>query len=96
MVFVGLVGFFLVRATTQPIRAAINQLAFGANPSVAGGGGPGAACGTALSGNALIFMIIDECPASNALSGGSHCDTCTTSEVEPLPLRLVPDSPNNE
>jgi hypothetical protein len=77
-------------------QAAINQLAFGANPSVSGGGGPGAACGVcywitpvssagvALSANALIFKIIDECPASNALSGGSHCDTCTTSETNDM------------
>ncbi|CZR68148.1 uncharacterized protein PAC_18047 [Phialocephala subalpina] len=75
------------------LYAAINQLAFGANPSVSGAGGPGGACGicywitpvsasgTALSANALIFKIIDECPASVALSGGTHCDTCTTSEV---------------
>ncbi|KAF8849747.1 hypothetical protein BDZ45DRAFT_771808 [Acephala macrosclerotiorum] len=75
------------------LYAAINQLAFGANPSVSGAGGPGGACGlcyqitpvsasgTALSANALIFKIIDECPASVALSGGKHCDTCTTSEV---------------
>lgn len=25
-------------------------------------------------------MIVDECPASVALSGGKHCDTCNTSE----------------
>ena len=78
---------------TNTIQAAINQLAFGANPSVSGAGGPGGACGicywltpvsssgTALSANAMIFMIIDECPASVSLSGGYHCDTCSTSEV---------------
>jgi len=78
------------------LYAAINQLAFGANPSVSGGGGPGAACGvcywltpvsssgTALGSNALIFKIIDECPASNSLSGGGHCDTCTTSETNDM------------
>ena len=74
------------------LYAAINQLAFGANPSVSGGGGPGGACGicysiTPMSGGSeltaqtLTFMIVDECPASVSLSGGSHCDTCTTSEV---------------
>ena len=74
-------------------QAAINQLAFGANPSVFGAGGPGGACGVcywltpvstdgvALSANALIFKIIDECPASVTLSGGEHCNQCTTSEV---------------
>ncbi|KAI1351210.1 hypothetical protein F5Y01DRAFT_283729 [Xylaria sp. FL0043] len=74
------------------LYAAINQLAFGANPST-GAGGPGAACGVcywitpvsaagvALSDNALRFKIIDECPASVALSGGTHCSQCTTSEV---------------
>lgn len=78
------------------LYAAINQLAFGANPSVSGGGGPGGACGicywitpvdssgNALSANALIFMIIDECPAASSLSGGSHCDQCTTSEVNDM------------
>jgi len=78
------------------LYAAINQLAFGANPSVSGGGGPGAACGVcywltpvdssgnALGSNALIFKIIDECPASNSLSGGSHCDQCTTSETNDM------------
>lgn len=25
-------------------------------------------------------MIVDECPASVSLSGGSHCDACSTSE----------------
>lgn len=75
------------------LYAAINQLAFGANPSVSGAGGPGGACGicywltpvsaagVALSANALIFKIIDECPAAVALSGGTHCKQCTTSEV---------------
>ncbi|KAI1751540.1 hypothetical protein F4782DRAFT_531314 [Xylaria castorea] len=75
------------------LYAAINQLAFGANPSVNGAGGPGAACGVcfwitpvsnagvALHNNALIFKIIDECPAAVALSGGHHCSQCTTSEV---------------
>jgi hypothetical protein len=24
-------------------------------------------------------MIVDECPAAAALSGGSNCDQCTTS-----------------
>jgi len=78
------------------LYAAINQLAFGANPSVSGGGGPGGACGicywitpvdssgNALSANAMIFMIIDECPAASSLSGGSHCDQCTTSEVNDM------------
>ncbi|KIN00752.1 glycoside hydrolase family 45 protein [Oidiodendron maius Zn] len=78
------------------LYAAINQLAFGANPSVSGAGGPGGACGVcywltpvsaegvALSANALIFKIIDECPASVALSGGKHCDQCTTSEVNDM------------
>lgn len=75
------------------LYAAINQLAFGANPSVSGAGGPGGACGicykitplsssgVALTANALTFKIIDECPAAVALSGGKHCDQCTTSEV---------------
>ncbi|KAI1733653.1 hypothetical protein F4680DRAFT_472004 [Xylaria scruposa] len=75
------------------LYAAINQLAFGANPSVPGAGGPGAACGVcywitpvsnsgdALHDNALIFKIIDECPAAVSLSGGRHCSQCTTSEV---------------
>ncbi|KAI0433398.1 hypothetical protein F5Y09DRAFT_351472 [Xylaria sp. FL1042] len=65
---------------------------FGANPS-AGAGGPGAACGicywitpvsnagVALSDNAMIFKIIDECPAAVALSGGTHCSQCSTSKV---------------
>jgi len=78
------------------LYAAINQLAFGANPSVSGGGGPGAACGicywitpvdssgNALGSNAMIFQIIDECPAANSLSGGSHCDQCTTSETNDM------------
>lgn len=82
-----------INPVTNILQAAINQLAFGANPSVSGAGGPGAACGIcywltpvssageALSANALIFKIIDECPASVALSGGSHCNQCTTSEV---------------
>ncbi|CAJ2511829.1 Uu.00g074540.m01.CDS01 [Anthostomella pinea] len=74
------------------LYAAINQLAFGANPSVSSAGGPGGACGicysitpvsssgTALTANTLTFMIVDECPASVSLSGGSHCNTCSTSE----------------
>jgi len=74
------------------LYAAINQLAFGANPS-AGAGGPGGACGIcyeitpvsgageALTSQALTFMIVDECPASVALSGGSHCNTCSLSET---------------
>jgi len=73
------------------LYAAINQLAFGANPS-AGAGGPGGACGlcfkitpvsgsgTALTAQAMTFKIIDECPASVSLSGGTHCNTCSTSE----------------
>ncbi|RDW84246.1 glycoside hydrolase family 45 protein [Coleophoma cylindrospora] len=77
------------------LYAAINQLAFGSNPS-AGAGGPGGACGicyeitpvssagVALSSQALTFMIVDECPASIALSGGSHCNQCTTSEVNDM------------
>ena len=83
----------MIQIVTDMEQAAINQLAFGANPSVSGAGGPGGACGVcywltpvsaegvALSANALIFKIIDECPASVALSGGKHCDQCTTSEV---------------
>ena len=83
----------MIQIVTNMEQAAINQLAFGANPSVSGAGGPGGACGVcywltpvsaegvALSANALIFKIIDECPASVALSGGKHCDQCTTSEV---------------
>ncbi|KAI1362739.1 hypothetical protein F5Y08DRAFT_341365 [Xylaria arbuscula] len=75
------------------LYAAINQLAFGANPSVPGAGGPGAACGIcywltpvsdagiALSDNALIFQIVDECPAAVALSGSTHCTQCSTSQV---------------
>ncbi|CAK4005670.1 Hypothetical predicted protein [Lecanosticta acicola] len=78
------------------LYAAINQLAFGANPSVSSSGGPGGACGicysitpvsssgTALTANTLTFMIADECPASVALSGGKHCNTCTTSEKNDL------------
>jgi hypothetical protein len=31
--------------------------------------------------NALKFMVIDECPASVALSGGEHCKQCRVSEV---------------
>jgi len=71
------------------LYAAINQLAFGANPSAGSAyGGPGGACGvcykltpisssgTVLTANALTFRIVDECPAAPALSGGSHCDTC--------------------
>ncbi|MCJ1473784.1 hypothetical protein MMC13_002435 [Lambiella insularis] len=58
------------------LYAAINQLAFGANPSDPKGGGPGAACGicfklTPISGSgrllhsqALTFKVIDECPAA--------------------------------
>ncbi|MCJ1335231.1 hypothetical protein MMC09_000499 [Bachmanniomyces sp. S44760] len=58
------------------LYAAINQLGFGANPSVKDNGGPGAACGKCyqltpisksghpLPGNALTFQIIDECPAA--------------------------------
>jgi len=75
------------------LYAAINQLAFGANPSVSAAGGPGGACGLcyeitpvsgageALTAQALTFMIVDECPASVALSGGSHCNTCSLSET---------------
>jgi len=75
------------------LYAAINQLAFGANPSVSNAGGPGGACGicykltpvsgsgTALSSQAMTFKIVDECPVSVSLSGGKHCDTCTTSET---------------
>jgi len=77
------------------LYAAINQLAFGANPS-AGAGGPGAACGVcywitpvsssgvALGSNALIFKIIDECPAAAALSGGNNCSPCTTSQTNSM------------
>jgi len=77
------------------LYAAINQLGFGANPS-ANAGGPGAACGvcywitpvsssgTALGSQALKFKIVDECPASVALSGGSHCKQCTTSETNDM------------
>jgi hypothetical protein len=32
----------------------------------------------------LIFKIIDECPASVALSGDSHCNQRTTSEVNDM------------
>jgi hypothetical protein len=86
--------YHLLRTDTS--QAAINQLAFGANPSVSGAGGPGAACGVcywitpvssagvALSANAMIFKIIDECPASVSLSGGKHCNQCTTSEVNDM------------
>lgn len=78
------------------MKAAINQLAFGANPSVSSAGGPGGACGicyalTPVSGSGTVltdqtttFMIVDECPASVSLSGGKHCDTCTTSEKNDL------------
>jgi len=78
------------------LYAAINQLAFGANPSVSGAGGPGGACGvcyqitpisssgTALNANTLTFQIIDECPAASSLSGGNHCDQCTTSETNDM------------
>ncbi|KAI9870050.1 MAG: hypothetical protein M1830_004749 [Pleopsidium flavum] len=75
------------------LYAAINQLAFGANPSVNGAGGPGHACGlcyhitpvsthdTVLSAQSLTFMIVDECPASPVASGGRHCTQCHTSDV---------------
>lgn len=46
--------------------------------------------GNALTANTLTFSIIDECPASNSLSGGSHCDQCTTSEVY-APLSIFPN-----
>ncbi|PMD28029.1 glycoside hydrolase family 45 protein [Hyaloscypha hepaticicola] len=72
------------------LYAAINQLAF------ADAGGPGGACGicyqltpvsssgTVLSSQALTFMIVDECPAAEALSGGYNCDQCTISETNVL------------
>jgi len=72
------------------LYAAINQLAFGANPSASAGGAGGAcgicyqitpvnSAGSALSANALTFMIVDECPAAAALSGGNNCNQCSTS-----------------
>ena len=42
---------------------------------------PVSASGSALPAQALTFRIIDECPASEALSGGYHCDQCSTSSV---------------
>ena len=60
--------------------------------AVADAGGPGGACGicyqltpvsssgTVLSSQALTFMIVDECPAAEALSGGYNCDQCNISE----------------
>jgi len=77
------------------LYAAINQLAFGANPS-ANAGGAGGACGicykltpvsssgTALTGQATTFMIVDECPAASSLSGGEHCNQCTTSATNDM------------
>ncbi len=64
--------------------------------TVAGAGGPGGACGicykltpvsssgTVLSSQALTFMIIDECPAAAALSGGNNCNQCNPSEKNVL------------
>jgi hypothetical protein len=60
--------------------------------TVADAGGPGGTCGicyqltpvssagTVLSSQALTFMVIDECPAAEALSGGYNCDQCNISE----------------
>ena len=64
--------------------------------TVADAGGPGGACGicykltpvsssgTVLSSQALTFMIIDECPAAEALSGGYNCDQCTVGATNAL------------
>ena len=60
-------------------------------PTVPNGGGPGAACGTCYSltpmnennvplpAQAMTFMIIDECPASQDLQRGPgmHCNQCS-------------------
>ncbi|KAI9810140.1 MAG: hypothetical protein M1827_006666 [Pycnora praestabilis] len=76
------------------LYAAINQLAFGANPS-AGAGGPGGACGIcykltpvsaggqALSAQAMTFMIVDECPAAPALQRGAstNCNQCSVGST---------------
>ncbi|KAI9696441.1 MAG: hypothetical protein M1836_005719 [Candelina mexicana] len=94
-------GFLYVRSTPNPTsttlplltylqQAAINQLAFGANPS-AGAGGPGAACGlcyqlTPVGGKganqSMTFMIVDECPASPGLQRGAstNCNQCSASD----------------
>ncbi|KAI9719631.1 MAG: hypothetical protein M1812_003402 [Candelaria pacifica] len=74
------------------LYAAINQLAFGANPS-AGAGGPGAACGLcyqltpvgghgASTNNSMTFMIVDECPAAPNLQRGAstNCNQCSISD----------------
>lgn len=45
---------------------------------------PVSSSGTALTANALTFRIIDECPASVSLSGGSHCNQCTTSATNDM------------
>ncbi|KAI9747455.1 MAG: hypothetical protein M1835_002105 [Candelina submexicana] len=72
------------------LYAAINQLAFGANPS-AGAGGPGAACGLCYqltpaggkgANQSMTFMIVDECPASPGLQRGAstNCNQCSASD----------------
>ncbi|MCJ1482377.1 hypothetical protein MMC06_002541 [Schaereria dolodes] len=70
------------------LYAAINQLAFGANPLGANAGGAGQACGlcycltpqdlsgNALTANAMTFMIIDECPVSPTPSNNNNCGQC--------------------
>jgi hypothetical protein len=46
--------------------------------------------GAAVSANALRFMIIDEHPASETLSGGQHCKQCVVGELNDMgePWRL--------
>ncbi|KAI9825104.1 MAG: hypothetical protein M1832_001424 [Thelocarpon impressellum] len=74
------------------LYAAINQLAFGANPQ-ADAGGPGAACGVcyqitpidandkALCDQAMVFKIVDECPVSAASTGVNNCNQCKVGDV---------------
>ncbi|KAI9676174.1 MAG: hypothetical protein M1817_000919 [Caeruleum heppii] len=85
-------GYSIQEPGTGPgeLYAAINQLAFGANPYQANNkhGGSGAACGlcyqltpidgqgTYLKDKATTFRIIDECPTDQG-----HCNQCSVGQT---------------
>ena len=78
------------------------------------GGGPGGACGhcyeitprsssgASLDSQALTFMIVDECPASQDLDGSPnpHCSMCAHGEVndfgQPWHFDIAVDAMNPE
>ena len=92
------------------LYAAINQLAFGANPEAHPDAGPGPACGlcyeltpVSSSNEALIaqkttFMIVDECPAKG--NNTKHCGQCSATAIndyeKTFHFDIAADAMNNE